>query len=298
MKKRYYKEISRSTFDFVFQDSPVELVDMMTCYDVESFEYFMVLTVRNVSGRVIASADVRLDLYDGISRIPYQKIEYTYKVGKKRRKKGEDELLFGTRDYIPLPQSYFKSVEITVLGVTYSGGERETLNLSSKKKPKLISAQPDHIVTACEIVDDNESVRDKYPAVIMPEFGKSAWICCCAHKNRIDLDECALCSRRRDDLMALFTVEHLELVADNEAHGTYTMTQRRIKGEFMDKRDPKVIDAQKEEEIAEQIKKVEAREKYKDKMRIQALPRLALYFVLAFLLYFVLCWIFGLVPEL
>ena len=293
MKKRYYKDIERAPFSFVFEDSPLELIDRTACYDIESFEYFLKVRMKNVSSRPIASVKVRISLYQS-SNVPYKKINYVYKV--KGNKKASSDII-GENDYIPLPESFYKSLDFTIVSVTFADGETLILNLSSSKKPKLIAEQPSHIVTACELIDDSESIRDKHPAIIFPQFGESAWICCCSHKNRAEAERCEVCTRGRDDLKEAFSMENLNRVAYNEAHGVATMTQRRVKGEFLDKREPRVIDTQKENLIEEQKKKVEKRERYKDKMRIQALPRIALYFVLAYLLYFLLCWIFGILPQ-
>ncbi len=286
MKKRYYKQIDTESFDFIYGDSPIELIDRTSCYDIESFEYFLTVRFRNVSTRGITSLDVRVDLFDGISILPYKRIAYTYKIKT-------DSDIIGERDYIPIPQSYYKHLEVVVVSVTFADGETKELNLSSRGKPRLISEQPNHIITACEIVDDSEQLRDTYPAVIMPEFGQTAWICSCSHKNRAESEECERCTRSREALRELYSRENLERVSKNEAHGTATMTQRRVKGEFMDRREPRVNDSKKELLIEEQKQKVEKRERYKEKMRIQALPRIALYFVLAYLLYFILKWIFG-----
>ena len=111
MKKRYYKEISRTAFDFVWGDAPIELVDFMTCYDVESFDYRLVLKMKNVSGKAVSSVEGRFDLYDGISAIPYKKLTHIYKKTKKKLKKGEDPSIIGENEYVPLPQSYFKDIE-------------------------------------------------------------------------------------------------------------------------------------------------------------------------------------------
>ncbi|MBE6650943.1 MAG: hypothetical protein E7613_06490 [Ruminococcaceae bacterium] len=294
MKKRYYKEIDTETFDFIFENSPVEIIDKTASYDIESFEYFLTLRFRNVSDRKISALDIRLDLYDGISATPYKKIEYTYKVTAKNT----PEDIIGGFDRISIPQTYYKKLIINILGVTFADGEHLALKLTSETKPKLISQQANHIVTACELVDDKESVKDKYPAIIMPEFGKTAWICCCSQKNKAESETCERCGRERDKLKSVYSHENLVKTAYAEAHGTSTMTARRIKGEFMEKHNPTAPDNIKEILIEHEIKKVDKREKYKEKMRIQAIPRFILYFVLAYLLYFVLNWIFGLVPEL
>lgn len=293
MKKRYYKDIEVKTFDFIYEDSPVELIDRTSCYDIESFEYYLKIRMRDLSGRDITSVKVRVDLYDGIGILPYKKIDYTYKV--KKGKIATD--IIGEADYIPIPQSYYKSLEVTVESVTFAGGEVQYLK-PSVSKTKLIAELPNHIVTACEIVDDSESIKEKFPAVIIPQFGEHTWICCCTHKNRADAVECERCKRDRDALKAVYTEDNLEKTAHDEAHGTGTMTMRRVKSEFLEKMTPKEHNAEKERQIEEQKQKVEKREKYKEKMRIQALPRIALYFVLAYLLYFILNWIFGMVPQL
>lgn len=295
MKKRFYKDIDTVTFDFLYGDSPVELIDRTSCYDIDTFEYYLKVRMRNVSGRDISEVEVRVDLYDGISVLPYKKIEYTYKI---KNKKKDNTDIIGESDYILLPPSYYKSLEFIVISVTFANGEKQQLDVSSHKKLKHISEQPISIANACEIVDDNELLREKYPAVVIPEFGTSAWICSCSHKNRADFEECEHCSRNRDVLRKIYSVENLRSVDYSENHNTGTMTMRRAKTEFLDKRTPTVTDEKKEQMIEEQKIKVEKREKYKEKMRIQAIPRIALYFVLAYLLYFILNWIFGMVPQL
>ena len=147
MKKRYYKDIDTQTFDFIYGDSPVELIDRTSCYDIETFKYYLKVRLRNVSGRDIASVKIRVDLYDGISILPYKKLDYVYKV---RKKKKENTDIIGDSDYIPIPESYYKSLDINIISVTFAKGETVELGLSSMKKAKLISDQPNHIITACE----------------------------------------------------------------------------------------------------------------------------------------------------
>ncbi len=160
-------------------------------------------------------------------------------------------------------------------------------------KPRLISEQSKEIVAACELLEENETVKESYPAIILPQFTSNAWICCCSHKNPSDAESCERCSRERDALMAIYSGAHLTDVLRREAQGTASMTQRRRKGEFLDKKTPKTVDNAKERLIDEQIEKVEKREKYKDKMRVQALPRLVLYFVGSFLIYLLICLVSG-----
>ena len=108
-KKRFYKEISYTTFDFL-SDSPIELIDMTSVYDIESFEYYLILTLQNLSGRCVKSVDVKISLFS-YSNVPDTKIFHTYNVSQKTK----NMKVIGEGEYIPLPQSYYKDIEITVL---------------------------------------------------------------------------------------------------------------------------------------------------------------------------------------
>ncbi len=284
--KRYYKEITYTTFDFI-SDSPVELIDMTSVYDIESFEYYILLTMRNLSGRRVKSVDVKISLFT-YSNVPYTKIFHTYNLSPKH--KGD---IIGEKEYIPLPQSYYKDIEIMLLSVTYEDGEVEELGLSSKKSPDLISHKSVALQAACEIADRNVGVKRGYPPIVVPAINQFGWICTCSYKNPLGEKNCLRCNRDRDVLMSLYTEDSLKQISESTAKEALTLAERAEKSRFLEKRERKKYDSAKENEIEVQIKKVEAREKYKDKMRIQALPRFVLYFVGAYLLYLLIRLVTG-----
>lgn len=285
--KRYYKEINKKSFDFIFDDSPVEFIEATNYYDIDTFDYFLTLKMKNVSGQRIKSVGLKLHLFIDNTVVPYKKLEYTYD-----SRVAVDET-FGEKDYIAIPQTFYKSFDIILTDVTFENGVTKSYNISSRKKGELIKEQTSDIVTACELVEENEVLKETFPAIVMPAFGERAWICSCSHKNSNDREVCERCSRQKAWLMSVYDKESLRRLSREEGNGTLTMSKRAEKARFIEKRDFKPVDEKKELVIENEIKKVEKRERYKDKMRIQAIPRIALYFLGGFLIYFLVLLLTG-----
>ena len=213
--KKYYKEITEYPLSAFGESGVIELLSAASYYDVDTFDYSLVLRMRNIGQRKIRKAKIRLSLFLDTTVFPYKKIDYTYVFGKK-----EGEML-GERVHIPIPQSFFKSFEVVLREVEFEDGEKLSMNLSSKKKKMSVEK------------------RVAPPTV--------------------------------HDRLAPLTSE-----------------KRIAKAEFIERRDSKPTDEKKELIIENELEKVEKRERYKDKMRIQALPRIALYFIIVYLIYFLL----------
>ena len=172
--------------------------------------------------------------------------------------------------------------------LTYENGESEEINLSSKKTPDLICDKSVAIKAACEIADRRDGIKRQYPPIVVPTVNQFAWICTCSYKNSLSEKACARCNRDRDVLLELYKDDSLKEIAKSATGEALTMAEREEKSRFLEKREREKYNPAKENEIEVQLKKVEAREKYKDKMRLQALPRFVLYFVGAYLLYFLI----------
>ena len=243
--------------------------------------------MKNVSGEKIKGVKIKLHLFIDNTVVPYKKLEYTYDV------KVDADAIFGEKDYIPIPQTFYKSFDIILDEVSFENGVTKSYNISSRKKGDMIDDQTNDIVTACELVEESESLKENFPAIVMPAFGERAWICSCSHKNSSDAEVCERCSREKAWLMTVYDKEHLRRLSKDEGNGTLTMSKRAEKARFIEKRDFKPLDEKKELVIENEIKKVEKRERYKDKMRIQALPRIVLYFVGGFLIYFLVLLLTG-----
>ena len=275
-KKRYFKQIDKKEFHFLFDSSPLELDSAVEFYDIESFEYFLVINFSRVVPRRIASFKIRLFLYLD-SPLPYKKISYTYNVAKK---KISDKIL-GTEDYIPIPETYFKRYEIFLDEVVWEDGERQTLACSTLDK-KSVSDEKHIAELDAELTHSETS--EKHPAVVMPQFSVNAWICTCSQKNSSEEEVCRRCLRERSSVEKM--LEKTEVTKDQYSHYA-----RAKKVEHITVRTAAAPSEEKEKKIEAELEKVEKREKYKDKMRVQALPRIVLYFVAGYLIYLFLRWV-------
>ena len=282
MKKKYYKEINKIPFYFIFDNSPIEFIEAVNYYDIETFEYSLVIRMKNVLGERLKGARLLINLFQDNTVVPYKKMEITYDFSKE---KGDT---LGENHHIAIPETFYKSFEIILTEVTFGDGRSESYNLSSKRKTELIKNQTLSTITACELIEERETLCESFPSLVMPRFGENAWICSCSHKNANTDENCERCGRDKKWLMETYDVTNLKQIAVEGAQGILTMTRRAEKARFIEKRDHKPVDEKKELIIEKEIKKVEKRENYKDKMRIQAIPRIALYFILCYFLYFLL----------
>ncbi len=278
-KKRYFKEISREEFHFLFEDAPVELFDLTNVYDVDSFEYFMMIRFSNISERAVKRLAIRIFLYLD-SPLPYKKINYTYEFTKKNNK----TKILGDNFYIDLPETYYKKYDIFIDEIEYYDGDCVSLSLSTLKTPK---EQTIENIKDIDAIVTPYHKSEKFPAVIMPSFSESSWICTCGQKNLSEDASCIRCERTKESL--------LEMVKKYETgdyqKDQYSMLQRAKKADHTLNRMPKEEDPDKERLIEEQKIKVEKREKYKEKMILQALPRIALAIVAICVFYFLLQWL-------
>lgn len=275
-KKRYFKEIGERKFNFLFDSSPLEIDRAIEVYDVESFEYFLILHFSRVSERLVRSFKIRLYLYLD-SPLPYKKLTYIYNVSKKKL----SDRILGTDDYIPIPETYFKRFDVFIDEIEWENGEKETLNVSTLDKKT--SPEEKH-VAEIDAETTHSETAEKYPAVMMPQFSDNAWICTCSQKNASTDAACIRCARQRCDLEKM-------LEKKEAARSQYSVYQRARKAEHIAARTFEGVSEEKEIEIEAEIKKVEKRERYKDKMRVQALPRIILYFVSGYLIYLFLRWV-------
>lgn len=277
-KKRYFKQISREEFHFLFEDSPIELYDLTSVYDLESFEYFMRIRFTNTKERQVKRLEMRVFLYLD-SPLPYKKINYTLEL--KKKSKGN---IIGDDCYIKLPETYYKRYDIFIDEIEYRDGEILPLSLSTVRAPKENSVKNIKEIDA-SVTPYHKS--EKYPAVIMPSFSDSLWICTCGQKNLNSDASCVRCERTRESLEEMVKkYESGEIERDR-----YSFVQRAKKAEHASARVQTEMTPEKEKLIEEQKIKVEKREKYKEKMIMQALPRIALYFAAGYLIYFLLQWL-------
>ncbi len=279
-KKHYFKEIDRQEYHFLFKESPLEIIDAVSVYDIESFKYYLTLRFSRVTPLLIRSFSVRLFLYLD-SPIPYKKLSYTYNVPKKKMR----ESIFGEGEYIPVPDTYYKRYEIFIDRVEFENSESVNLSLSSAVACESSCTKEQIASMDAEFTPSYKS--ENFPARVMPQFSQNAWICSCGQKNLDSDTECIRCSRLKERQKQML---EKSLVGSYSADA-YSLFQRSRRADFNRAQRRETPDPAKEKQIENEIEKVERRERYKEKMKIQALPRFVLYFVLAYLVYLFIYWI-------
>lgn len=207
--KKFYKEITEFPLG-IKKEGIAEIVSATTFYDIDTFEYSLLIIAKNIGEKEVESLRIRLNLFLDITAFPYKKLDLVIPF-----KKGEGSLR------VPLPESYFKTFEIILDEVIFKDGEALFLGISSKKKKKK---------------------AEKPAPITIPR----------------------------------------------DTHIPLSPEKRIQKAEFLKKRDDKGVDERKERIIEDEMKKVEIREKRKDRLKKEALPRIVLYFIIGYLIWFLL----------
>lgn len=310
-RQRIFRVLEYLDYSAVFERSPVEIIEGYVLSDVDNYDIFASFVFRNVSDRGILSLDILLQCYHN-QNIPYLKIPFTYSLesytlgtrrinGKTIKDKIADQKpvidsteTFGETVYIPIPESYFTRLQVILTGVTYADGSREELNLvagKSIKKFHELNAEMKIAYNKVNIFTANEEV---FPIKVVPQEGEMAWLCCCGHKNPKSAELCEVCQRERDWVLQNLAEEKLDetarIIAEEEKH--------LFKPDRTNYRQDKYL--QNEEEIRRKkeayelaMKRVTENERRKEKLKAQILPRLLLYFFIAYLIWFIIGIVFN-----
>jgi hypothetical protein len=305
-RQRIFRVVEYLDYSAVFDRSPVEITDGYIISDVDSYEIFASFVFRNVSDKGILSMDITLLCYQNNQNIPYMKIPFTYslqsytlgirkKAGKKIKEKEaekkpviESSESFGEAVYIPIPPSYFTRVQLEITAVTYDDGSREELDLIAGKSIKKFNELNDQMKFAYNKLNIFTTAEELFPFKVVPQEGELAWLCCCGHKNPKNVDRCEKCLRERDWVLENLAVQKL----DETAKKITAEEQHLFKPDRSQYRQDKFLET--EEEIARKkeayelaMKRVTEFERRKEKLRMQIIPRILLYLVVALVLWFV-----------
>lgn len=224
----------------VFASSPVEIKEAYAVSDRDTGELFLVMIFRCLSQRPLAALDVRLLFYDG-GRVPVparrEEFRYSWEAatfgersldGQVRREKdckrekaivhGEE---FGEGIFLPLPEDYFRKLQIELVGAEYTDGSYETLELSAGGRARRFADMDSELRASYTQLNIFGETEEAHPIRVLPMAGENAWLCCCGHKNPAIVALCEACGREKDWQLANLSEEHLREVrqamdAENE----------------------------------------------------------------------------------
>ncbi len=214
-RERALRVVKYIDYPFVLDDSPVELEEGYIVSDKDTYDVFASFIFKNVGARPIKALSIRLACYQN-QNIPYEYVNFTYSPddltygiisvkGKdlklrdsNKRKCINQSENFGSCVYVPLPESYFKRLEVYITEIEYSNGEKEVLNLRVAGDSKRYSELDNISKLAYSRVNIYVSAEEQFPTKVIPQFAKKVWLCCCGTKNPIDLCQCEKCGREKD----------------------------------------------------------------------------------------------------
>ena len=203
-------------FSFVLENSPVEIEEGYIVADKDTGEVFASFIFKNLSNLPIKNLNIKLDFYLNNNCVPYKSIDFEYSrdeltfgIIKNRKKElkvrecnkrtliysGES---FGSCVFVPIPENYFKKLEVTLVSVVYSNGTTENINQTVTGKKKLFSELDDISKTVYNRMNIYQSAEHYHPTIVIPQFGNKVWLCCCGNKNPASSEKCEVCAREKE----------------------------------------------------------------------------------------------------
>lgn len=293
----------------IFENSPVEIKEGYLISDRDNGELFLTLNLRTLSKRPISALRIRILLYRERMVTPYLKLQYTYSweeatfgervidgVLRKDRDCRKDKTLvygeeFGEGIYIPLPDSWFKKMQIELVDVTYFDGSTEKLDLLAGSRALRYLELDDDLHDIYREVNIFREAEQEHPIRVMPQIGQHVWLCCCGRKNPVEKALCEKCGRDKDWQLQNLTMEKFEETRQAQSqdrnrrvlHDTSAYKQNK----YMESKD----ELERKVEMCNQaLERIAIQEKERERRQTWFLPKIALCIGLIALLGYVISW--------
>ncbi len=286
----------------IFENSPVEIKEGYIISDRETGELFLTLNFRSVSQKTISALDIRLILFKDRIVLPDKKIEYRYSwedatlgervingVQRKDRECKKDKTLmygeeFGEGIYIPLPESYFKKMQIELVSVTYFDGSKQELNLIAGSRAMRYLELDDELRDAYRSLNIFQKAEAAHPIRVLPQAGENVWLCCCGRKNPADTTLCDVCGRDKDWQFQNLSVENLEktYAKNNEGKRILNDTSAYKQNKHMETEEEQ---KRKVELCNQALERLAIQEKQRERRQVMLLPKILLWVGVIALLY-------------
>ncbi len=309
---RSLRVVESLSFEGINQKSPVEINEGYIVTDRETYDIFASFVFKSVSKRPISELKICLVCYQDKQNIPYLNIDFTYSqseltfgiIGKgksnlklresNKRASIDESELFGSAVYIPIPETYFKRMEVKLVSVTYSNGITEVLDTIVGGKVKRFSELDNASKIVYTRINVYENAEYQYPAVVIPQSGENAWLCCCGTKNSNSMAACEHCGREKQWQMQNITDEKIqqtkqEMIADpgervlHDKSAFKQVSHRETEDEIRKK-------IEKYEEVMRNVAEMERRRERRNAMII---PKILIYIIVIMLLLFIVQIIAG-----
>ena len=209
MAKDYVKPVKSLSFDFVFEDCPVEPVDGEIFSQVEDQSLYLSLRFKNMSDKPVEKMKAQILLYHTeTANVPDDRLTLDYDltlppenfyaalIKPKKPGAAKPGEIFGEDWFFPVPESRFDRMEILIAELIYADGSRQSFNkLSTKAYSAMRESFGEFEKKAYERINVYPKLESKFPARVIPMENEKLWICCCGNKNSPDAVKCGVCGR-------------------------------------------------------------------------------------------------------
>ncbi|MBO5870772.1 MAG: hypothetical protein J6Q89_08495 [Clostridia bacterium] len=305
-RMRSLRVVKYLEYPYILPNSPVEIVEGYILSDRDDYTVFASYIFKNVSELSIRKLNIRLLCYLN-QNIPYTTIDFTYSQddltfgiinvnGNDLKLKDanlikyiEKSATFGSCVYIPLPESYFTKLELTLLSVEYAGGRTEIINTVVTGDAKKYQELDDISKLVYTRVNIYQAAEEKYPTKVIPQFGKNVWLCCCGNKNPDSSGVCENCGREKEWQKASVSEKILEETKAQIVNDPREVTLHD-KSKFKQNKylESDAETQQKIEQYEKAMKNIAIEEKSKHRRQMMLIPKIALAILIFYLLVFVL----------
>ena len=292
----------------IFEESPVEIKEGYIISDRDTADLFLTMNFRSVSEKTISALDVRVILYKERTILPDKKIDFRYSweeatfgdrvlngIPRKERECKKDKTIllgeeFGEGIFIPLPESYFKKMQIELVSVTFFDGSKKELNLIAGGRALRFMELDGDLRDAYRSLNIFQKAEETHPIRVLPQAGNSVWLCCCGRKNPLGASMCDVCGRDKDWQFENLSVERLEetIAKNNEGKRILNDTSAYKQNKYMETEEEQ---KRKVELCNQALERLAVIEKQRERRQVMLLPKILLWVGIFAVLYF-LCELF------
>lgn len=303
-RMRSLRVVKYLEYPFILSKSPVELEEGFIVSDKETYDIFASFIFKNVSDRPIRKLNIRLSCYLN-QIIPYAHIDFTYCaedltfgiIGKNgtdlrlresnAKASVDNSETFGSCVYIPLPESYFSKLDLTLVSVEYAGGTVEELDILVAGDSKKYNELDNYSKLAYHRINIYKTAEADYPTKVIPQFGENGWLCCCGTKNAVTSVVCEKCHREREWQEKSVTVGLIE-ETKNRLINDPTEVAFHDKSKFKQNKHlvSKDEEAAKIEQYEKAMKNIALEEKRRQRRQMMLIPKILLVVLIAYLIMF------------
>lgn len=308
-RERPLRVVEYIEYPFILDGSNVELQESYILSDKETYDVFASFIFKNIGKLPVKKLNIRLSCYQ-YQNIPYTNIDFTYSaddltfgiISKRNRELKLNECnkrteiyqgeCFGSCVLIPMPETYFKKMEVYIRSIEYSNGTVDTLNIKVAGNTKRYNDLDNISKMVYTRVNIYVAAESAFPTKVIPQFSNTGWLCCCGNKNAADSQNCESCGREKSWQESSVTATALEetkqkLISDPNERTLHDKTNY-AQNKYLE--DDKQIQ-EKIQQYEKAIENVALAEKKRERRKLMVLPKLALWIGTVYLIARILNWL-------